>query len=706
MKPKQKADFLRALDSAAKDYLDDLHQWQQEKTPLRLDKTGEVFDEPHPEKEETIMKQYKNKETEFSVRKLRPVTAGIFASLAACGVLAVGLGMRSRNTVPDTASVAEAPDCGADSAEPMLNGPAFSAGRISDQSICWTYYVGDDIQLGARGDLCVLCRETADAAPYVTGSGQQDDYPAEFLRTLTLTSDRNGNSSPDPTDLLLVGFPLIADTDDYALRSLGYTEDGTLHINFAGYRNPNMNMTAETWAQNAYFLLAVPENLPDFTDYSIEYTVFDSNYLSEPQPDDEPDTARPAFAEDPVYQAFRTAILGSKYAANLPAAAACPKFTYIMQSENVGFGASSNAFYLPAQQTLDHTDVPEDLRDRVNAIQSAAAYDSLVVSATVTSPDAQCGLGTFRYADNRLSASVQLRIPENARESEATFLTVMQFPQGSIEWLSSMKEFATTGGSFPAQSSSITVDDGADALMQVYSEPPYIERFGSAETAEAVSTDITVVSKAAEVTEATEVTDATDTRPTVTMTYPNPTQIPDVTVPRPEKTPEKIREENGFALPEGYVSYAGDADEGYGLTAPVSGKKITKIACSNTFLANNLGVWFIPTQQEARQFLEYTDTLDGTESDGSYFREVTGGGFLIQIGYDDGTAECIEVASDGNYRIEYLPADGNPVTVCYHSEDAGTVDKLVYALQNAQVSRDETITAIADKMQAFYKMEQ
>ena len=95
--------FFRALGEIPESYIDELTQWQKEHdsdVPSGHTKPTLRTDELPDQKEEMIMKQTaaysadKNKEAGISVRKLRPVTIGIFASLAACAVIAVGFGSR------------------------------------------------------------------------------------------------------------------------------------------------------------------------------------------------------------------------------------------------------------------------------------------------------------------------------------------------------------------------------------------------------------------------------------------------------------------------------------------------------------------------------------------------------------------------------------------------------------------------------------
>ena len=89
--------FLKALGDIPQPYIDELTRFQQEQAPASAAKPEAAAGdhaEPLNQKERFGMKHTvqqsadKNREAGINVRKLRPVTIGILASLTACAVIA------------------------------------------------------------------------------------------------------------------------------------------------------------------------------------------------------------------------------------------------------------------------------------------------------------------------------------------------------------------------------------------------------------------------------------------------------------------------------------------------------------------------------------------------------------------------------------------------------------------------------------------
>ncbi|MBP0966770.1 MAG: hypothetical protein J5722_03970, partial [Oscillospiraceae bacterium] len=93
--------FFRALGEIPESYINELTQFQAEHVQTsgtNRGRSGMMQDERRNHKERLNMKHTvsdtadKNREAGISVKKLRPVTAAIFASLAACAVIGIGFG--------------------------------------------------------------------------------------------------------------------------------------------------------------------------------------------------------------------------------------------------------------------------------------------------------------------------------------------------------------------------------------------------------------------------------------------------------------------------------------------------------------------------------------------------------------------------------------------------------------------------------------
>ena len=98
MKQKE-TEFLKALGGIPQSYIDELTAWQQEHAPASDTDAADSRrkpDAPVQRAEKITMNRARTAEINpaagIPVRRLRPITAGIFAALAACAVVAVGFG--------------------------------------------------------------------------------------------------------------------------------------------------------------------------------------------------------------------------------------------------------------------------------------------------------------------------------------------------------------------------------------------------------------------------------------------------------------------------------------------------------------------------------------------------------------------------------------------------------------------------------------
>ena len=101
-------DFLDAMNGLPEEYLSELTEWQQNRTPLPEAQEVQQAEQPSVQEEMITVKKQKNKE--ISVRLLRPVTAGIFGTIAACLVFGLYFGIRAHtgaNNQPQNTPAAE-----------------------------------------------------------------------------------------------------------------------------------------------------------------------------------------------------------------------------------------------------------------------------------------------------------------------------------------------------------------------------------------------------------------------------------------------------------------------------------------------------------------------------------------------------------------------------------------------------------------------
>lgn len=295
-------DFLKAMDALPQRYADELHAWDAAKTPVSGRR--EVFHGRVSRREEPRMKKQQTEQgsrlrEEISVTKLRPLTAGICASLAACLIAAVVFGNSVLNQQPEmrVGTPPSSSDIQPQEPEPV---------KENIWSVQWEDYFGTDIPVPAGGMVKRL-ETVEESSSYVTGSAQQNPYfayklthhhsnwlndpdsplsslsqiPADYpeeererIRQEMLSQE------PDMLDLLLVAVPAPAQAGHISYQYAGFTPEGKLLLNLAVTPGET-----DRSGENYYALLTLPEGtMPDVDENNFEITF---SYYNEEVPTDD-----------------------------------------------------------------------------------------------------------------------------------------------------------------------------------------------------------------------------------------------------------------------------------------------------------------------------------------------------------------------------------------------------------------------------------
>ena len=308
--------FMKALGDIPQSYIEELTAWQAAHAPASESDTQQSLrgsDEPVRREENITMNQTNTQSAEINteagipVRKLRPITAGIFASLAACAVLAIGIctGFFHKN---DTATQPGfAPDISnADSFS--IEDAARSVQPADIGEMPETLPIPDDSSF-AIDDSCDVSvvdgRLEADDDQILTVFsclGRESDFPeieSDSGMIFTSMDDLRPvlESVPD-SDMPVKGVQhtepvfqqgrhvLVLKIDNsnrswsLHLHSLMLTEDWFMHANVMTYFNANdtENNTCPEEFTHFYMLLSIPGTVQDVQSISVEHTVFYSTY--------------------------------------------------------------------------------------------------------------------------------------------------------------------------------------------------------------------------------------------------------------------------------------------------------------------------------------------------------------------------------------------------------------------------------------------
>ncbi len=447
-------DFLRALGDIPQEYIDELTAWQQSHQPLSGSvpkRSGGSLHEVQSGKEqirmtksEKTVSQHKNRETAFSVQRIKPLTVGIFASLAACAVIAVGIG----------ASLA---------GKPETSQPAFSPESAASESVTESTTVSDtepeagaetsettaDPLEGALPDQLhptIGCRrgkgmcnlplpglEGAAAVIYHSAEECEDNpFYTHFRQYL-----KQGSS------ILMLQVPTAAHTGEALLKGVSETRDHKLIFDIALYQNDNMTNInpfpeyAVFWyeVENAYLYDGYDIQVHPYT-YASAYSAFDAD-----------DTAEwtERVAEDPLYQAFdlHRLMFSSEtsgdsvmlYQETTDSEALHPEQTFVMQCDEAPAQTEYAALLKDGAQ-LQGDVIPMQLLERINGIAADNPdKDVLVMMAENDRPDEACVFGTaWLDAEGALHTELAKRYDADrtAPEGKGTVVEVLVLEKGSL----------------------------------------------------------------------------------------------------------------------------------------------------------------------------------------------------------------------------------------------------------------------------------
>ena len=300
MKQKE-TEFLKALGGIPQSYIDELTQFQAEHAQT----SGKVRRKPkqrsdEQRKENPIMMHTtqrsadKNKETGISVRKLRPVTIGILASLTACAVIAAGFGISHfRNddlemkpgTAPEQSEISEEEEISMPETEvvpeesipeeiPGTEDPAASViGAVSTVFDCF----GDNSETGGIPEIpengAMLFTSMDDLRPLLERA-TNTDLPVKGVQH---TESCFGSGQ----NILVIKTKWVVDSYDNMLRSLYVTADGYLHADVASYINDNRDPGLPSdLISHCYLLVAVPDSLSEISGASVQQTLYMSDHAN------------------------------------------------------------------------------------------------------------------------------------------------------------------------------------------------------------------------------------------------------------------------------------------------------------------------------------------------------------------------------------------------------------------------------------------
>ena len=293
--------FFKALGGIPQSYIDELTQWQAAHTPAdRTDHNTpeQRLDELQHQKECITMKHteqqpaVKNKEAGISVRKLTPVTVGIFASLAACAVVAVGFGTGffKKNGINTPAASMEQSDTDTpesveeslvdEESESVQPEESVTEEQVTDEEATRSekdriYEVyscyGDNTETGGLPDVpengAMLFTSMDELRP-VLERAVNTDFPVKGVQHAEscFTEGRN---------ILIIKTKWLLDSYDSMVRALYVTADNYLHADIASCRSDNFDPGLDPASvTHSYIMLSVPGSLQNLGGSNVQQSLF------------------------------------------------------------------------------------------------------------------------------------------------------------------------------------------------------------------------------------------------------------------------------------------------------------------------------------------------------------------------------------------------------------------------------------------------
>lgn len=318
MKQNRETVFIKALGGIPQSYIDELTAWQQEHAPASDTDAADSRrkpDAPVQRAEKITMNRARTAEINpaagISVRRLRPITAGIFAALAACAVVAVGFGTGFFRRSGITMQTGSAPDVSAadpDASEveetttsfpPYLSvSPELAQSGdwgievpISDDAFVLSDSSDSEIRLDADDDQIV------NVFSHVGKSFDFPDIPTNGAMLFTAMDDLRpvleraadeeitvkGIQHTEPVfeqgrNVLILKIQNTMHTWNPHLRALYITADHVLHADVETYDNLNDLVRCPDEYPHYYMMISVPATLTEIRDVSVTVSGYYSEY--------------------------------------------------------------------------------------------------------------------------------------------------------------------------------------------------------------------------------------------------------------------------------------------------------------------------------------------------------------------------------------------------------------------------------------------
>lgn len=306
--------FLKALGDIPQTYIDELTQFQQSHAPAGGSgnrKNPRRFAEPQRQEDDFVMKHTaqqsadKNREAGINVRKLRPVTVGILASLTACAVIAAGFGTgllgkggistqpgfspeqsgaevlteEDENALPETdvIEVTESDENGTEAEPDVTDADGTEIAAEEEMIIPAFSCYGDNTETGGIPEIpenCGLLFNSMDDLRPLLERAVNTDLPVKGVQHAESLFADGGS-------VLIIKGTWDGKSYDHMLRSMYLTADGGLHANVAAYLNPSFDPGAPESLTHYYLILGLPVSANEISGVSVQQTLFISDGTSE-----------------------------------------------------------------------------------------------------------------------------------------------------------------------------------------------------------------------------------------------------------------------------------------------------------------------------------------------------------------------------------------------------------------------------------------
>ena len=263
--------ILQQLDQIPQDMLDDLAQWQENRTPLSAETDIRAA---AAAKQQASAEEFGVPERKRSgIKRILPLSLGVGAAAAACLIVAVSIGREAVGKPQMQAGFS-----GEEHAETELqeseeqiseSDPAESEPQVPVTEdgipVMWANYFGHDIDI-PEGGLFKTVRTAEDAQHYLDLPGDRPDDVNEAWQ----------NVISGEYDIVLLGFscreaPMGAAS--FAYHDGTVTPDGRLSIELSTFTN--IAISGRMALENYYMMVMVPDgSLPEITDWHVTFDNF------------------------------------------------------------------------------------------------------------------------------------------------------------------------------------------------------------------------------------------------------------------------------------------------------------------------------------------------------------------------------------------------------------------------------------------------